>query len=291
MVLTNLFQILFSGLTIGCIYALMALGFHIVFITIKGVNFGFGMFVSLGGLIGYALVTQLQLNFSVALLIVAATGGIAGFLFERSIVRPIFDRPILTFIICTLAIGEVIENGSSLIWGSEALPCKTFTKNVPLDLFGVKIFPQSLWIIGLTIFAVILVKIYFNSTLMGKAMRATANNRLAAKLCGINPLRVSSFAFISSLSLGLFAGMIISPITFAGGFVGVHYTVLGFTGAVLGGITSSTGSILGGLLLGIIEALFRGFVTTRHTEAFMMLILLLLLLLLPEGLFRVRSEE
>ena len=291
MATSDVLQIIFSGLTIGSIYALMALGFHIVYITIKNLNFAYGMFVVQGGLIGYTLVTQLQLHFSIALPLIVVIGGLAGFLFERIVVRPIFNRPILVFIICTLAIGEVIENGTSLFWGAEALPVQVFTNNVPLNLSGLKIFSQNLWIIGLTILTVAGIKIYFNFTLAGKAMRAAANNRWAAKLCGINPLKVSCFSFISSLALGFLAGMIISPLTFAGGFVGIHYTVKGFTGAILGGMASSTGSILGGLVLGIIEVLLKGFVTTRFTDGFIMLILLLLLLVRPEGLFKVEGEE
>lgn len=291
MVTNDVLQILFSGLTIGSIYALMALGFHIVYVTIKNLNFAYGMFVAQGGLIGYTLVTQLQLHFYVALPLILVIGGLTGFFFERIVVRPVFNRSILVFIICTLAIGELIENATSLFWGAEALPVQVFTNNVPLNLSGLKIFPQNLWIIGLTILAVAGIKIYFNCTLAGKAMRAAANNRWAAKLCGITPLKVSSFSFISSLALGFLAGMIISPLTFAGGFVGIHYTVKGFTGAILGGMASSTGSILGGLLLGIIEVSLKGFVTTRFTDGFIMLILLFLLLVRPAGLIRVEGEE
>ncbi len=291
MTTSDVFQIIFSGLTIGSIYALMALGFHIVYITVKNLNFAYGMFVALGGLIGFTLVTQFHFHFSIALLFIVVIGGLIGLLFERFIVRPILDRSILTFIICTLAIGEVIENSSSLFWGAESLPVKAFTNNTPFDLLGVKIFPQNLWIIGLTLLAIAGIKIYFNFTLAGKAMRAAANNRWAAKLCGISPLKVSCFAFILSLALSSLAGMIISPLTFAGGFVGIHYTAKGFTGAILGGMASSTGSIMGGLITGLIEALFRAFVTTRFTDGFIMMILLLILLVKPEGIFRVEGEE
>jgi branched-chain amino acid transport system permease protein len=288
---TGIVQIVFSGLTIGSIYALMALGFHIVFITIKNLNFAYGSFVALGGLIGYTLLTKLHLHFSLALLIIVSAGALGGFLFERFVVRPVFERSFLTLIICTLAIGEAIENSSSLFWGAEALPVPPFVNKIPVDLFGVKISPQNVWIIGLTLLSIIIIKIYFNFTLAGKAMRAASNNRMAAKLCGISPLKVSCFAFILSLALGCLAGMIISPLTFAGGFVGIHYTVKGFTGAILGGIASTTGSIIGGVILGVIEALFRGFITTRFSEGFIMIILLLILLLRPDGLFKVEDEE
>lgn len=291
MTTTGILQILFSGFTIGSIYALMALGFHIVFITIKNLNFAYGSFVALGGLIAYTLFTKFHMHFSLALLIIFSIGAIGGFLFERFVVRPVFERSILTLIICTLAIGEVIENGSSLFWGAEALPVPAFVNKMPVDLFGVKIPLQNVWIIGLTLLLIIIIKIYFNFTLAGKAMRAASNNRLAAKLCGISPHKVSCFSFMLSISIGCLAGMIISPLSFAGGFVGIHYTVKGFTGAVLGGIGSTTGSIIGGLVLGIVEALFRGLITARFSEGFIMIILLLLLLLRPEGLLKVEDEE
>jgi branched-chain amino acid transport system permease protein len=186
----------------------------------------------------------------------------------------------------------VLENTAALIWGKEPLPFPPFPGSEHLiRIRGVTIQPQSLWILFLALLGLFATYIVLKKTMIGKAIRATADNSMAARLMGIDIRFTYSVAFGIALSLGTLAGMIVSPVTFAGGYVAIPMTIKGFTASVLGGMAGSTSSILGGFLLGIMESLTAGLISTAYKEAIIMSLLLVCLLVRPQGLFSTGQER
>ncbi len=289
--LNDILQLLISGITVGGIYAQIALGFHIIYISTKILNFAHGVIVLWGGLLGLTLIVHLKLNFFLVLFLILQIGWLSGIFFNRIIIEPIRYLSPGVQIICLLAVSTVFENIAALIWGKEplAFPPFPWSKN-PIPIGKLVLLPQSLWVIGLTLISLIVTHWILKGTMIGKAIRATANNTTAARLMGINIRKTYSVAFGIALALGAMAGVVISPITFAGGYMAIPILIKGFTAAVLGGIAGSTPSILGGFLLGMMESMTAGLISTAYLEVIIMSLLLLILLLRPQGLFSARLE-
>lgn len=283
---------LISGIMVGGIYALMALGFHIIYAATKILNFAHGVFVLLGGLLALSLIEKLHLNFFLVLGIILVGGWVFGVLFNRVVIEPIKFAGHGIQIICLLAVSMVLENTAALIWGKEPLPFPPFPGTERLiRIGGVSIQPQGLWIILLALLGLLGTQLLLKKTMIGKAIRATADNTVAARLMGIDIRFTYSVAFGIALCLGSLAGMIVSPITFAGGYIAIPMTIKGFTASVLGGMAGSTSSILGGFLLGIMESLTAGLISTAYKEAIIMSLLLICLLVRPQGLFSTGHER
>lgn len=291
MSLVDIFQLLISGVTVGAIYALMALGFHIIYVSTKILNFAHGAIVMLGGLFALTLIVYLKLNFLLVLFLILLIGWLLGLFFNRIVIKPIKYLSHGIQIICLLAASTVFENISALIWGKDPLPFPPFPwSERPLQVGSLFILPQSLWVIGLTVFGLTTTQWILKGTMIGKAIRATANNANAARLMGINIRKTYSVACGIALALGAMAGMVISPITFAGAYLAIPMTIKGFTAAIVGGVASPIASILGGFLLGIMESLTAGLITTAYRDAIIMSLLLLILLIRPQGLFSSKME-
>ncbi|MBW1801519.1 MAG: branched-chain amino acid ABC transporter permease [Deltaproteobacteria bacterium] len=290
--LSDFFQLLISGLTVGGIYALMALGFHIIYVATRILNFAHGAIVLLGGLLALTLIQHVHLNFFFVLTLILVIGWLLGLFFNRVIIEPLKYLSHGIQIICLLAVSMVIENASALIWGKEPLPFPPFPGPERPYIFGnVVVQPQFLWIISLTLLGLIVTQWILKRTMIGKAIRATANNSTAAMLMGISIQKTYSVAFGIALALSALAGMITSPVTFAGGYLAIPMTIKGFTACVLGGMAGSIASILGGFLLGIMEALTAGLISTAYEEAIIMALLLVFLLVRPQGLFSRKGAE
>jgi len=289
--LIDILQLLISGVTVGGIYALVALGFHIIYISTRILNFAHGVIVLWGGLLGYTLMVHLKLNFFLVLVLVLLIGWLFGILFNRIVIEPIkYVSPGIQ-IICLLAVSTVFENIDAVIWGKEPLSFPPFpwSKN-PIPIGKLVLLPQSLWVIGLTLVGLTITQWVLKGTMIGKAIRATANNITAARLMGIDTRKTYSMAFGIALALGAMAGMVISPLTFAGGYLAIPILIKGFTASILGGMAAPMSSILGGFLLGIMESLAAGLISTAYLDAIIMSLLLLILLLRPQGLFASKME-
>lgn len=283
--MSDLFQYLISGLTIGAIYALVALGFHLIFKATEIFNFAQGTFVVFGGLLAYSMVVSARLHFMLALIMVALIGLLAGWVLEMIIRKPLLSEAHLIIIIATIAIGIVLENAYLVIWSKDYLPFPPFSPGAPFAVGGAIIPRQALWVMGLTMVVFVLVKLFFKFTLTGRAMEATASNPLAARSVGINVERMIIYSLAMSTGLAFVAGTMIAPIAFAGGPAGPGLTVKGFVAGILGGIEDSDAVILGGLLFGVIEALVGGLISSGLKEAITLTILLIVFGLKPTGIF------
>ena len=277
-----LLQYLISGLTSGAIYALIALGFGIIYNTTTIINFAQGEMVMLGAL------SAISIYHLVPSLPVAFVGGVAavalvGLVLERLALRPVRDPSPLTLIIITVGAAVLIKGVAMLLWGKEAYPLPPFSGNVPFHLGEATILPQNLWVLGLTVVLVAALEAFFRLTLVGKAMRACSYNPRAARLVGIAAGRMVQLSFGVSAALGAGAGILIAPLTLGVYDMGTMLGLKGFSAAIIGGLGSLLGGVLGGLILGVAEALASGLISSGYRDAVAFLLLLIVLFVRPQG--------
>jgi len=286
----QLLQYLLSGLTVGAIYALVALGFAIIYNASHVINFAQGEFVMIGGMAAAAFVeTGFPLPISILLAVAGAT--LVGLLLEKLAVEPARGAPVVTLIIITIGASILLRGLASLVWDKKLHPLPAFSGEAPIAVGGATLLPQTLWVLGATLAAVAALWWFFNRTLLGKAILAVSHNRLAAELVGISVRRVLLVSFGLSAALGALAGVLIAPISFTAWDVGVMLGLKGFAAAMLGGIGSGPGAIAGGLALGLIEALGAGYLSSAYKDVFAFIVLLAALVFLPNGLVGRRASE
>jgi len=286
----QLLQYLLAGLTVGAIYALVALGFSIIYNASQVINFAQGEFVMIGGMATASLIgTGLPLPLAAPLAIVATT--LVGLALAKFAVERARGAPVVTLIIITIGASILLRGLASLVWDKNIHPLPPFSGDRPIAIGGATLLPQSLWVLGVTLVVVAALWWFFNRTLHGKAMLATSHNRLAAQLVGVSVRRVLLVAFGLSAALGALAGILVAPITFTSWDVGVMLGLKGFAAAILGGLGSGPGAVVGGLLLGLIEALSAGYVSSAYKDVIAFGIMLTVLVLMPGGLLGRRSAE
>lgn len=284
MILTQLPQFLVSGVTSGSIYALIALGFGIIHNATGIVNFAQGEFVMVGAM---AMISLSQAGLPIAFaftLSVFVVMGVA-LLLELGPLRLARTRSVLILVMITVGASITIRETSMLIWGKTPRTLPPFSGEDPLIFANAAILPQTMWIFGITLMVVIALSFFFNRTMTGKAMRAVAENRQGAALIGIGVHRMTMLSFVLSGALGAVAGIIVTPITTMSCSSGVMLALKGFAAAVLGGYGDMRGAVVGGLLLGILESLGAGLISSSYKDAIAFLILLLFLFVRPGGLY------
>ena len=279
----QLLQSLFSGLTVGAIYALVALGFAIIYNASRVINFAQGEFVMIGGMAA-AVFVDAGLPLPLSIVVAVGLGMLVGLLLEKLAVEPARGAPVVTLIIITIGASILLRGLAALVWDKKIRPLPAFSGEAPLMIGGATLLPQTLWVLGTTLAAVAALWWFFNRTLSGKAMLAVSHNRLAAQLVGISVRRVLLVSFGLSAALGALAGTLIAPISFTAWDVGVMLGLKGFAAAMLGGIGSGPGAVAGGLALGLIEALGAGYLSSAYKDVFAFVVLLAALVFLPNGL-------
>jgi branched-chain amino acid transport system permease protein len=286
----QLLQSLFSGLTVGAIYALVALGFAIIYNASRVINFAQGEFVMIGGMAA-AVFVDAGLPLPLSILAAVGLGMLVGLLLEKLAVEPARGAPVVTLIIITIGASILLRGLAALVWDKKIRPLPAFSGEAPLMIGGATLLPQTLWVLGTTLAAVAALWWFFNRTLSGKAMLAVSHNRLAATLVGISVRRVLLVSFGLSAALGALAGVLVAPIAFTSWDAGVMLGLKGFAAAILGGLGSSAGAVLGGLVLGLVEALAAGTLSSAYKDVFAFLIILAALVFLPNGLLGRRAAE
>ncbi|MBK7264709.1 MAG: branched-chain amino acid ABC transporter permease [Rubrivivax sp.] len=283
-------QFIASGLTVGAIYALVALGFSIIYNASGAINFAQGEFVMIGGMSAVTFVgAGLPLWAAVPLAVLAAGG--VGLLLEKLAIEPARRADTVTLIIITIGASLLLRGMAQVLWDKRVHPLPAFSGDKPLQLLGATVLPQSLWVLAGAALAVAGLSWFFGRTLFGKAMRATAFNPLAARLMGINTRQVLLASFGLAAMLGALAGVLVAPITFTSYDTGVMLGLKGFAAAMLGGLGSFPGAVLGGLLLGLVEGLGAGFVSSAYKDAIAFVIILAVLFFMPGGLLGARRSD
>jgi branched-chain amino acid transport system permease protein len=285
MFLELLFQYLVAGLTYGTIYAIVGIGFNIIYNTTGIINFAQGEFVMLGGMTAVTLYAFLPLPLAIvgAVAITMVVGGLIEMVFIRWLVKP----SVLRMIIITIGISILIREGALMVWGEGVRSLPYFTGNeISAISFGnVRLSPQVLWSIGVCSVIVLFLNLFFKHTMLGREMRACAANRDAAALCGIPTKNMITLSFVLSAGIGALAGCVVSPITYTQYNIGSGLAIKGFTVAILGGLGNSMAAVAAGFILGILESFSIWVLPTAYKDALSIAILLAMLFIRPSGLF------
>ncbi len=278
-------QYVFTGLTIGSIYALLALGFNIIYSATDIINFAQGEFVMLGGLTMISLVDKARLPLLPAFFLAVAAVTVVGILLERLAIRRVEGAPVMSMIIITIAASILLKGLAMFGWGKDTFALRSFSGDTPISVGGAVIIPQSLWVLGITLAVVTGLSFFFSFTITGKAMRACSVNRRAASLMGIRERRMVMLSFAFSAALGAVGGIIITPISMMEYGRGTLMAVKGFAAAVLGGLGSGMGAVAAGFIIGLLESLGAGLISSGYKDAMALVVLILVLILRPQGLF------
>ncbi|MDW7644481.1 MAG: branched-chain amino acid ABC transporter permease [Desulfuromonadales bacterium] len=277
-------QFVFSGLTSGAIYALIALGFSVVNNTMGIVNFVQVDFVTLGGMLMFSALFALGLPMMPGLLLAVAGVALVAMLVERFGLRPSRSDHHLVLIFLTVGLSIILRGVMKLVWGKNRMALPPLSPDRPIEILGATVLPQALWIFGLTLVAIVLLSWFFYRTPLGLAMRAVASNPTAAEVVGIRSGRVRATSFALAGALGGLAGVLVTPITTLNYDVGVLLGLKGFAAAILGGFGSFPGAIAGGLALGLLESLSAGYLSSAYKDVVAFVVLLLVLFVRPKGL-------
>ena len=279
-------------MTTGAIYALVALGFTIIYNASDVVNFAQGEFVMMGAMSTVFLAAgdnglpiPLAATLSVVLVIVV------GILLQRFAIAPARGASVVTTIIITIGASIFLRGVALVVWGKDIHALEHFSGEVPIHIGNATLLPQNLWVMGGTAVMVLSVHYFFHHTMQGKAILACSYNRDAANLMGINVGLMMLIAYGLSALLGAMAGILVTPISFTSYDAGVMLGLKGFSAAILGGMGNPMGAVVGGLLLGLIESLAAGLISSGYKDAIGFIILLLVLFIRPSGLMGRRSSD
>jgi len=276
-------QFFFSGLTVGAVYALVALGFTLIYNASDVINFAQGEFVMLGGMTTVFLsLAGIPLPLA-ALVAVVATVAI-GLALHRFAIEPARGASAVTLIMITIGASIFLRGIAQVVFDKRFHSLPALFGNDPIRLGGAAILPQSLIVLGGAAVIVVLLWAFIDRTLLGKAVIATAANRLAARLVGIDTRRIVGLSFAISAAIGAVAGVLITPITLTSYDVGTLLALKGFAAAMLGGIGSALGAVVGGLLLGMLEAFSSGYISSSYKDAVAFVVILAVLFVMPQGL-------
>ncbi len=278
-------QYLIAGLTYGTIYAVVGMGFNIIYNATGIINFAQGEFVMLGGMVAVSLYQLVPLPIAIAGAVLATMA--VGALIEVAFIRWLEAPSVLRMIIITIGISILIREAALLVWGQQVRSLPYFTGNevTSLAIGGARVSPQVLWTLGVCAALMVLVTALFRWSMVGRQMRACASNHVAASLCGLPTRNLVTLSFVLSAGMGALAGCVVCPITQTQYGMGTGLAIKGFTVAILGGLGNSLASVAAGLLLGVIESFSVSLMPTAYKDAVAITVLLAILFVRPSGLF------
>lgn len=279
----DLLQFTIAGLSQGAIYALIAMGFVAVFSVSGVINLAQGEFAALGGLIALSAVGA-GLPLPLALLVALLVVGAAAVLMQRLAVAPVRRMTTLVSIILTLGVSTALKALMLLLYGPQGRGLPPLP-GPDLVIGGVSVRAQELWILAVTAVVAVAVTVFYDRTMIGKALRACAEQPVAARLVGISPVAAATVAFAVAGLLGAVAGVLASPIQLTQWDSGLLLGLKGFVAATLGGLVSIRGAVLGGLVLGVLESLVAGYIDSGYRDAVAFVLLIVVLVARPGGVF------
>jgi branched-chain amino acid transport system permease protein len=282
--MSGFLQFVSSGLTMGAIYALVAVGFVLIYNACDVVNFAQGEFVMLGGMVT-VFAMKAGLPMAAAMLLAVACTTLTGWLLYSLAVRPAHSASAVTLIIITIGASIFIRGLASVGFDKNIHNLPALASGDALQIGGASIQPQSLVVLAGTAVIVVLLLAFLRRTLAGKALLATSANRDAAQLVGIDTLRMVALSFGVAGAIGAIGGILIAPIALVSYDVGGVLALKGFTAAVIGGLGHPIGAVAGGLLLGLLESFGAGYLSSQYKDAIAFALLLATLMFMPQGLF------
>jgi len=282
--MSEFIQFVFSGITVGVIYGSVALGFTVIYNASHVVNFAQGEFVMLGAMLTVFGIAAGIPYPAAATLAVAATALVSIALYDLAI-RPARNAPVFALIIITIGASILIRGIARVAFSTSFFSLPPVAGNQPILIGGAVILPQSLVVIGGTIAIVIALWLLLHKTLLGRGLLATSDDPMAARLVGINVRSIIRLSFVVSAVIGALSGILIAPIGLASYDMGTLLALKGFAAAMLGGMGNPAGALIGGLLVGLSEALSAGYISSDYKDATAFIIIILVLFVFPNGLF------
>jgi branched-chain amino acid transport system permease protein len=279
---TSILQLLVAGIGTGSIYALIALGFNVVFKSTGAMNFAQGEWVVMGGMISAMLFGAFS-NIGLACLVTVLIVTIVGILSERLVIWPLRQPTPLMITLVSIGLGICTRSLVMLVLGKQPVGYPGFSQTATLTWGGVSVQTQTLWIVGLTAAFLLVTHLFFERSIMGKALRAAAADREAAAIVGVRVETTVLLSFSIAAFAGALAGAIITPLTLSSYDQGAMFGFKGFSAAMLGGIGSLPGAVVGGLALGLLEAFGSFYISSDFKDAIAFAVLLLVLFVRPSG--------
>ncbi len=284
-------QLLAQGIATGAVYALVGLGFTLVFRTLNQVIFSQGHVFMAGSFLGYAIVSRLHLGPIAAILLITAAGFLFGVVLDRLAFRKLYDADHMTFVIATIGVGIVLQNGIRIVYPEPVKFPPVFGTEL-YNFGGARIAEPYFWVVGVALLLVIALHLFFTYTRQGRALRAVAADRVVASTMGINVNLSIRMTFAISVTVAAIGGLLIGPLYYASFDMGEMVGLKAFSAAIIGGINSVPGTILGGVILGVLENLSAGYISSDYKDAVAFAILIAMLLVRPHGLLgRVRPTK
>lgn len=277
-------QVVISGLTAGGVYALIALGFVMIYKATGVMNFAQGQLVMVSGYFGVMFYHYLHLPYVVTFTLTMMSTGLLGIVLERAFCRPLIKAPESSMIIATVAIGIMMENAARLVWGPEFYAFQSPFSVSPIDLGFATVTPQELWILGIALGLFAVLYLFFEASKWGMAMRAVSISQDASALMGISVQRVFSMTWAINSALGAAAGILFAPLLAVTPGMGNVVATTAFAAAVLGGAKSLPGAVLGGFAIGIIENLVGFYISTALKPMLAFVVMIGILMVRPSGL-------
>lgn len=283
-------QILASGLSMGCIYALVGLSFILIYNATHGLNFAHGELVMLSAFVFYASINTGAPYWGAVLMTLAAMA-VFGAAYQRLLFSPLRDRPMLAFVIATIGFSIFARNFALMVWGPNPLRVPSAFSVNTVQAFGIVLAPEQLFIVAVTAIVLIVQYYVFFHTDLGRRMRATAQNVEMAQLLGIQPKRMIAITFVVSSVLCGVAGVLVAPIFLVDIDIGLNMILKAFIAVIIGGFGSIQGAVVGGILVGLLEILVAVFISSVYRDAICFLVLIVFLIAFPRGLFGEQIAE
>jgi branched-chain amino acid transport system permease protein len=277
-------QLVVSGIALGMIYALIAFGYQLTFATSSTLNFGQGEALMLGAMVGLTLVGHM--NYWLMIPLVLVFGAMQGIFVERVGVLPTLKtKSEFGWIMTTISLAIIFKNVAENVWGHDDLTFPSPLPTAPLQFFGIRVLPMEILVVVGAVVIMLAVEIFNRKSIYGKAVVATSNDRDAAGLMGINTGMVITFSYALSSLTAAFAGVLVAPLTLTGATMGTVLGLKAFAVAIIGGLNSGMGVIVGGLILGIAETTTGYYISTGYKDVPGLFLLLLVLAIKPAGMF------
>lgn len=278
------FQQILNGIMLGSVYSLVALGLTLIYGILGIPNFAHGALYMLGAYITFLLVSSAGINFWLAMIVAMVGLALVGMLVERLVFRPLMEAPHLNSFIAAIGLIFIIENGALILWGPD------FKRFPPIyeqlyHIFGITITLQRIIIVLTAVGLIILMELFIKKTTIGATIEATAQDRIGTQLVGINVNRVDLITFALGTALAAAAGALIGPILLVYPSMGGAVILKAFVIIILGGMGSIPGAIVGGFILGLLESIGGGYITTEYHEVLAFGVLVAVLAIKPTGLF------
>jgi branched-chain amino acid transport system permease protein len=288
----ELLQLLISGTANGMIYALIAFGYNITFSTSRTINFALGHLLMVGGVVSFLLYMDqatgqpLGRTILIPLVGVLVVGSLLGIVVYKTAVEPSLRRGSeYNWVLATLAFGIIIRNMVEQFWSTGDYRFSSPVGDTPIRIGSAGVYPAELLIIVVSVSIVVAVEVFRRKTILGKAIQAVSEDKHTASLMGINQNFVILFSFMLSTAIAGVAGLLVAPITFVSASMGTVLGIKAYAVAIIGGLESGYGMLVGGLLLGISEAMTARYLSTGYKDTPGFLLLILIILLMPSGLF------